>query len=173
LVVVGGVTALSRVVDPPEEFLKRPRTFDEVKKIEVARDLCGEGARILMTYANEIADLADSVIADEKPERIAKELERIARFIEADFKKLSDRADRVGETMPQVRDAVKSVFPLKLGSDIAWYLKDVVKAKYIVETTPEPIMIYNSLEALSEVWTRLALDGYCECLKKAGVACTS
>jgi hypothetical protein len=171
VVVVGGMVALSRVVDPPEEFVRRPRTFEEAKKIEIARDLCGEGAHIFTTYANDVADLADSVLAGERPERVVEELERIARFIEADFKRLSDKAERVGETMPQVREAVKSVFPPKLGSDLARYLRDL--ARYIVEVRPDPLVVYDSLEVLSKTWVRIALDGYCECLKKVGVACTS
>jgi hypothetical protein len=169
VVAVGGIVSLSRVVDPPEEFIRRPRTFEESRKIETARELCGEGAHILITYANDIADLADSILAWGNLDRVADELKRIAELIEKGFKTLSDIAERVGDT--QVKEAVKSTFPPKLGSDLARYLSDM--ARYIVEARPDPIVVYDSLEVLSRVWVNIALDNYCECLKKAGVACTS
>jgi hypothetical protein len=177
VIVVGSVITLSKITDPPEEyikppeFIKPPRTSEEESRLEIARDLCSEGAQILITYMNDLVDLAEAMLGEERPEEIAKELERIAKFIEVDFRKLSDRAEAVGKTMPQVMEAVKSTFPPKLGSDLAEYFRYL--ARYIVETRPDSLTIHDSLEILSDIWVKRALDEYCECLRKAGVACTS
>lgn len=172
VVAVGGAIALNKVMDPPEEpmFIRRPRSVEEARRFGIARSLCAEGANILIMYAHDIINIADSIDALSL-DRASIELEEIAKLIEFDLGKLSEEAERLGRNIPEVRDAVRSAFPPKLGGDIARFLR--IMAKEIRESRPDPMVLRNSLEVLGNTWIKSALDSYCECLARAGATCTS
>jgi len=169
VVAVGGIIALSKVTDPPNETtpIRSQKSYRDADRVSFARDLCSDGADTLIVYAHEIEEIAEGIVTDTVSlKEIPSELERTAEFIEFDLRKLAEKADKIGAMYPEVRDAVKSAFPQKLGEDVAKTLRDLAVS---IKETSDEIAVYNSLLAVSDYLTKRGLDGYCECLRKAGV----
>jgi hypothetical protein len=167
VVAVGGIIALSKVTDPPNETtpIRSQKSYRDAERVSLARDLCSDGADTLIIYAHKIEDIAEGIVTGMVSlKEIPTDLERTAEFIEFDLRKLAEKADKIGDRFPDVRDAVKSAFPQKLGEDVAKTLRDLAVS---IKETQNELAVYNSLLAVSDNLTKRGLDGYCECLRKA------
>lgn len=166
--VVGGLAVAKTLVDPPEEFIKPARTREEQLKRDEARELCSIATDAIVMSLGSVRRALESYVFGPLPKaELARALDIAAEDIIRAFEELATRAERA---LPEVKAAVTAVFPLRIGGELA----DLLRAyRRLVEAEEDKMRIYDALLPFCEVWTRRARDDYCECLKKAGVACTS
>jgi hypothetical protein len=165
--VVGGLAVAKTLVDPPEEFMKPARTPGEHFKLKQARELCGIVADAMISSLVNVRRALESYVSGTLPKT---DLLRALDIAEGDITKAFRELDtRVERAHPDVKEAVTAVFPPRIGGEFV----ELIKAyRRFVEMEENTLRVYDALLPFCEVWIKRAKDDYCECLKKAGVACT-
>jgi len=173
VVAVGGVIALSKVTDPPNEtpHEKRGVSFRQLLPLQ-AGDPCYDGARIFIVHACDLLHTSKEILVSKESRDIIKKqatsvLERVASGLETDFKNLYDRVDRVANEFPDIRNAVKSAYPDEVVKIQSIIIRQIIEEIENTNITRRTIVKY--LEELSDVLIQHALNGYSECISKSGI----
>jgi hypothetical protein len=173
VVAVGGIIALSKVTDPPNETPhgERPVPLPRLLPLQ-AGDPCYDGARIFIAHACDLLHTYKEILASKESRDVIKKqatsvLERVASGLETDFKNLYDRVDRIGKEFPEIRNAVKSAYMDEAIKIQAILIRQIIEEIENTNITRRTIAKY--LEELSDVLIQHALNGYSECISKSGI----